>query len=298
MPWLAGVSRRIWEAVTFGTSPLVTLLLRKFGFLKKYAFIDDLTGLVWRLRRKFATSPAVLGVVLSCTSVVPGDLPLLQGLPLAAEFGGFVIPPSDELSELRTSYRQIQKIINDFVKEYNEFVDSLERFGAKVVDRRRSELIPQTTITFASINSTLSMAAVWMATELKTLEKCLLDTLTCGLPLCRFVVREREGVDLFGFTKDEWRRAFRYPLSSKAKRVFAKPDGRTALDNRTLLVNLAWLYSKKGEFKVTDFCADVDLGRFLQDKWSEVHFMISRRDLIDSDFYTLLGQQNLTGLVE
>jgi hypothetical protein len=275
---MEGIARHIWKGIVFKNSPFLRNLLRWFKFFERFSFIDDLIRLVWCVRAKFATMPAVFGVVLSCCSLFPGKLPILQSLPFAKDFENFEIPIAENNNE--TAYHQIPAIINSFVKEYNRFVDSLSHLGCNsITELRPSELLPHMTITLKGIKSLLGEIAGSSWENDLPLEDALIGAFRCPeIPLCRFSLPESQEKDFWGFTEQEWGKIFENipllksvvaektdsgyrPSQSKPLLEFRYPE---EFDLRRGLICLCFLYSPPGSFEIRDFCSDeVPLARFL-----------------------------------
>jgi hypothetical protein len=274
---LDGLARLIWKDRVFGgRPPFLRHLLAWFPFFKKFSFIDELVRLIWHLRARFSTAPAVLGAVLSCCSLFDGHRPILQRLPFAKEFESLTIPREFKCSE--TAYSQIPELINEFCVRYNRFIDNLHLFGCTpVIDLKPSELLPHMIITLENIHSVIAEIAVSRLAIDSELPEVLLNDFKCSdIPLCRFVVHESPGKDFFGFTNKEWKLAFASPPF--LNRIVVRDDGvrvsfpklkspmlkghRPATDDsdsRTLLVCLCWIYCLDQEFPIAHFC-DPDPG--------------------------------------
>jgi hypothetical protein len=296
---LDGCARLILKSVVFGTAPFLQNLLRWFEFFARFSFIEKLVELIWYLRARFSTTPAVLGAVLSCCSHFPGDRRILQQLPLAKEFASLTIPFQFKQSE--TAYSQISEIVTDFVAEYNAFIENLGSFGCtSITDVRPSELLPHMIVTLENIQSVIAEIAVSRFGMKFILEEAFLSAFRCpDIPLCRFVVSEVVGKDFFGFTKDEWQTAFASPpflnridvredgfrvsfLKLKRPKLTGSPSSTGEPDSRTLLVCLCWIYSLENGFSLDDFCdRSPGLMAFLDDRYpsQEIIFHSSNVEL-------------------
>jgi hypothetical protein len=220
-PPVCGLAHTVWSSFAFGTSPIFRLFLQFLPFFRKFAFMPALSGLIWTLRSRFADSPAVLGAVLRCSSLFPSDdLLQLQKFAFAARWQSIDVRPS--LRRGSNAYSQIHSLVEEFVRDYAVFIDSLvtvvnnHRQSATTADPRllasivapASEIHPHSIIQFTHKERILTGAVVHMLDKL-LVEDTLSQVFEIPCPICKFEM-PADGKDLFGFTTDQWRTAFSF----------------------------------------------------------------------------------------
>jgi hypothetical protein len=189
---------------------------------------------MWTLRVRFAESPAVLGGMLRCCSLVPGALLLLQQCNLPGEWNDLVIPPR-VLSGETNAYAQIRKLFQEFVPKYNELIDSLLRpldlYRQKmntitkgddltVITVPVSEMQPRSIIQYTHMERILQ-GAVFQGPLFGSMEAFINSLFDMSFPLCKFELPKGKE-DLFGFSVDDWKVAFSFAPGLKKPLLLMK----------------------------------------------------------------------------
>jgi hypothetical protein len=293
-PWLAGVGHWIWRGTVFGFPPATAVLLRELEFLGRFSFIDPLINFVWCLREHFSTAPAVLGAILSCCSLFGEERPLLQELPLGREFGRFEVPPG--LTKAHSAFEQIPVLIAAFLRGYNRFVDRLGELGCAVTKVSYDSIVPHMIVTVERVRTWLAATAIATATSINAVPSDVKTILRFEkVPLCSFALPESGGKDFFGFSEEEWRRAFASP--PREHRIMLDSEGQVCYPGKSLvlegadkwstdaieqkwttLICLTYLYwGGDGEFPIEDFIADgLTVDKFLNAPHPDQKIVFSR----------------------
>jgi hypothetical protein len=258
-----GIAHTVWSSFAFGTRPVFRILLWFLPFFRRFKFMPALSGLIWSLRSRFSDSPAILGAILRCSSLSThsGLLPL-QEFDFAAQWRSLDIPWAPRSSA--TAYVQIHTLIAEFVSGYNNFIDSLvpvvnahrqagnglQRLLAAIL-APASDIHPHSIIQFTHLERILA-GAVARQLDRISIEDTLSQVFEIPCPVCKFVM-PKDGKDLFGFSRDEWKTAFSFapdlprPLSALTGADFRlasldHPESHDA--NYGLLGPILAIYSK------------------------------------------------------
>jgi hypothetical protein len=219
------VAHILWVLAAFTSGakyPVLKTFLQFSVFAERFRFVDDLLGFLLELRKKFAERPAVLGVILMCTTLDDGDSVGLFDLNWGFENCNcrLLKEESRKWPCGLNSYMHIMVILNDFVNEYNRFLEVLgRRGGIKLVEERYDAVysfMPHMTISHFAFESFLGPLLFDKFIE-KTKEGDHMECFGATEDVLRNLIVEAaprrlsvlsDACDFLGLSTDDWERAF------------------------------------------------------------------------------------------